>query len=60
MKNISSIFETSFLQYRSAGDGLEIPVEYKFFGDARAVSWAENQIKKTAKNVNILMKKCMR
>ena len=31
---------------RGAGDGFEIPVEYKFFGDARAVSWAENQIKK--------------
>ena len=45
---------------RGAGDGLKIPVEYKFFGDARAVSWAENQIKKTEKNVNILVKKCMR
>ena len=45
---------------RGAGDGLEIPVEYKFFGDATAVSWAENQIKKTEKNVNILVKKCMR
>ena len=43
-----------------AGDGLEITVEYKFFGAARAVSWAENQIKKTEKNVNILVKKCMR
>ena len=31
---------------RGAEHGLEIPVEYKFFGDARAVSWAENQIKK--------------
>ena len=45
---------------RGVGDGLEIPVEYKFFGDARAVSWADNQIKKTEKNVNILVKKCMR
>ena len=45
---------------RGAGDGLEIPFEYKFFGDARAVSWAENQIKKTEKNVNILVKKIMR
>ena len=45
---------------RSAGDGLEIPVECKFFGDARAVSWAENQIKNTKENVNILVKKCMR
>ena len=45
---------------RSAGCGLEIPVECKFFGDARAVSWVENQIKKTEKNVNILVKKCMR
>ena len=45
---------------RGAGNGLEIPVEYKFFGDARAVSWAENQIKKTEKNVNILLKKCLR
>ena len=44
---------------RGAGDGLEIPVEYKFFGDARAVSWTENQIKKTEKNVNILVRKCM-
>ena len=43
-----------------AGDGLEIPVEYKFFGDARAIPWAENQIKKTEKNVIILVKKCMR
>ena len=40
-----------------AGDGLEIPVEYKFFGDARAASSAENQIKKAEKNVNILVKK---
>ena len=31
---------------RGAGDGRETPVEYKFFCDARAVSWAENQIKK--------------
>ena len=45
---------------RGAGDGLEFPVEYKFFGDARTVSWAENQIKKTEKTVNILVKKCMR
>ena len=45
---------------RGAGDGFEIPVEYKFFGDARAVSWAENQIKKSEKNVNIFVKKCMR
>ena len=36
---------------RGAGDGLEIPVEYKFFGDARATSWAENQMKKAEKNV---------
>ena len=42
---------------RGAGDGLEILVEYKFFGDARAVSWIENQIKKTERNVNILVKK---
>ena len=42
---------------RGAGDGLEIPVEYKFFGDARAISWAENQIKKIEKNANILVKK---
>ena len=45
---------------RGAGDGLEITVEYKFFGDARAVSWAENQMKKTEENVNILLKKYMR
>ena len=45
---------------RGAGDGLEISVKYKFFGDARAVSWTENQIKNTEKNVNILVKNCMR
>ena len=38
---------------RGAGDGLEIPVEYRFFGDKRAVSWTENQVKKTTeKTVN--------
>ena len=31
---------------RSAGDGLEISADYKFFRDARAISWAENQFKK--------------
>ena len=36
---------------RGAVDGHEIPVEYKFFGDARIRS------KKTKKNVNILVKK---
>ena len=45
---------------RGAWNGLEIPVEYKFFGDARAVSRAENQIKKTETNLNNLVKKCMR
>ena len=63
IKNILSFFETSFLQYigscyiigkrvnRGAGVGLEIPVRYKFFGDKRAVSWAENQVIKKLKKL---------
>ena len=29
---------------RGEGEGFEIPVEYRFFGDKSAVSWAENKV----------------
>ena len=45
---------------RGAGDGPEIPVEYRFFGDKRAVSWAENQVKEIEKIVNALVNKYMK
>ena len=32
--------------YRGAGCGLEIPVQYNFFGQEKAVEWAEKGVKK--------------
>ena len=46
---------------RGAGDGLkQDSSEYRFFGDKRAVSWAENQVKKIEKIVNALVNKRMK
>ena len=30
----------------SAGDGLDIPVNFKFLGPAKVIQWAENAVKK--------------
>ena len=45
---------------RGAGDGLEIPVEYRFFGDKTAVTWMKMQIEKIENNVNDKANKCMK
>ena len=35
-----------------AGYGLEIPVNFKFLGPAKAIQWAENAVKKVIQNVD--------
>ena len=70
IKKFLSFFELAFSSIsavvigkrvnRGAGDGLEIPVEYRFFGDKRAVSWAENQVKKKEQILNASVNKCMK
>ena len=41
-----------------AGYRLEIPVNFKFFGAARAIQWAENTEKKVIQNIDQRVKHC--
>ena len=34
------------------GYGLEIPVNFKFLGPAKAIQWAENAVKKVIQNID--------
>ena len=45
---------------RGHGDGLEISVEYTFFGDKRGVTWVKMKIKKIENNVNDKVSRCMK
>ena len=46
---------------RGAGDGLEIPLEYRFIGDKRAVATSvKMQIEAIESNVNDKMNRCMK
>ena len=37
---------------RGAGYGLEIPVKFKFLGQAKAIQWAGNAVKKVIQNID--------
>ena len=41
-----------------AGYGLEIPVNFKFLGPAKAIQWAENAVKKIIQNIDQRVKHC--
>ena len=41
-----------------AGYGLEIPVNFKFLGPAKAIQWAENSAKKVIQNIDQRVKQC--
>ena len=41
-----------------AGYGLEIPVNFKFLGPAKAIQWAENAVKKVIQNIDQKVKHC--
>ena len=41
-----------------AGYGLEIPVNFKFLGPAKAIQWAENTVKKAIQNRDQRVKHC--
>ena len=41
-----------------AGYGLEIPVNFKFFGSAKAIQWSENAVKKVIQNIDQRVKHC--
>ena len=41
-----------------AGYRLEIPVNFKFLGPAKAIQWAENAVKKVIQNIDQLVKHC--
>ena len=41
-----------------AGYGLEIPVNFKFLGPAKAIQWAENAVKKVIENRDQTVKHC--
>ena len=45
---------------RDAADVLEIPVEYRFFGDKKAMNWLKIQIEKIENNVNNKLNRCMK
>ena len=45
---------------RGADDGLEITVEYRFFGDRKAMTWVKIQIKKIENNVKNKVNRCMK
>ena len=42
----------------AAGYGLEIPVNSKFLGLAKAIQWAENPVKKVIQNIDQRVKHC--
>ena len=41
-----------------AGYGLEIPVNFKFLGPAKAIQWAKNAVKKVIQNIDQKVKHC--
>ena len=41
-----------------SGYGLEIPVNFKFFGSAKAIQWSENAVKKVIQNIDQRVKHC--
>ena len=41
-----------------AGYGLEIPLNFKFLGAAKAIQWAENAVKKFIQNIGQRVKHC--
>ena len=44
---------------RGAGLGLEIPMDYTFYGDARVVLWLEKAFKKITENIDAKVAKCL-
>lgn len=48
-----SVWLTSKRVSHSADDGLEIPVEYKFFRDKSVVTWGKMQIKKFVSYISV-------
>ena len=48
-----SVTLTSKRVSHSADDGLEIPVEYKFFRDKSVVTWGKMQIKKFVSYISV-------
>ena len=44
---------------RGAGLGLEVPMDYTFYGDARVVLWLEKTIKKITENIDAKVAKCL-
>ena len=45
---------------RSAGDGLEIPVEYLFNGNEKAPQWAKKNLDNIDPNVNKKAGRCLK
>ena len=43
-----------------AGYGLEISVNFKFLGPAKAIQWAENAVKKVIQNIDHRVKHCIK
>ena len=44
---------------RGAGLGLEKPMDYTFYGDARVVLWLEKAFKKITENIDAKVAKCL-
>ena len=57
--NISATVTSKMINCR-AGDELEIPVEYRLFGNKRAVTWLKMQIEKIENHVNNKVNRCMK
>ena len=45
---------------RGAGNGLEIPVKYRFFRDKKVVTWVKMQTEQIESNVNDKVNRCMK
>ena len=43
-----------------AGLGLEIPMDYTSYGDARVVLWLEKAFKKITENIDAKVAKCLK
>ena len=45
---------------RGAGLGLEIPVDYFFYGDSRVIAWLKNSIEKLDRCIDEKVGKCVK
>ena len=45
---------------RGAGFGLEIPVDYNFYGDSRITTWLKKGLEKLDNSLNVNVEECVK